>query len=132
MPDTARTTAFPEIRADARLAPRRSPRAADEPADAPGPGEPSVDPRRSRAGRELRYLGLVLGASLLLMPLLVYLAGALTLGPYEDGLAGFLATLYGDFVRLVPAAWALLVGPYLLFWALRLTTRPWRRRPRTA
>lgn len=90
-------------------------------------------PRTSTAlGRELRYFLLVGGAGLLVLPFLVYLAGAATLGPYEGGLGAFLATLYGDLVRFAPAAWALLLGPYLLFQVVRLLTRPWRHRHRAA
>jgi uncharacterized membrane protein YdjX (TVP38/TMEM64 family) len=81
--------------------------------------------------RELRYFLLMAGFGLLVLPFLVYLAGVLSLGPYEGGLLSFLGSLYGSFVTLQPTAWALLLGPYLLFWVVRLMTRPWRRR-RTA
>lgn len=89
-------------------------------------------PRTSAAiGRELRYFLIIGGAGLVVLPFLVYFAGAATLGPYEGGLGAFLATLYGDVVRFAPAAWALLLGPYLLFQVLRLLTRPWRHRARS-
>ena len=78
--------------------------------------------------RELRYLALIAGFGLLVLPFLVYLAGVLSLGPYEGGLLAFLGSLYGAFFTLQPGAWALLLGPYLLFWILRLLTRPMRRR----
>ena len=77
--------------------------------------------------RELRYLVLIGGAGLLVLPFLVYLAGAATLGPYEGGLGTFLVKLYGDFIRLTPSALALLLGPYVMFQAARLLTRPLRR-----
>lgn len=90
-------------------------------------------PRTSTAlARELRYFLLVGGVGLVALPFLVYLAGAATLGPYAGGLGAFLATLYGDLVRFAPAAWALLLGPYLLFQVLRWLTRPWRHRRRAA
>lgn len=89
----------------------------------PDPAEP-----RPRPNRELRILLLVGGFGLLVLPFLVYGIGAATLGPYDGGLKSFLATLYGQFVRLSPGAWALLLGPYLLFQALRLLTRPIRHR----
>lgn len=111
----------PKMAADRADAPRR-----DRDASAATPD--AAPAARPRLGRELRYFLLVGGAGVVLLPLLVYLAGALTLGPYEGGLGSFLAKLYGDFARLVPAAWALLLGPYLLFWVLRLLTRPLRRR----
>lgn len=87
--------------------------------------------RRATTGRihrELKYFLWLAGFGLLLMPLLIFLAGLLTLGPYEGGLLHFLRSLYGAFIRLQPTAWLLLFGPYLLFWALRLLTRPLRRR----
>jgi hypothetical protein len=84
--------------------------------------------RRSRYRRELLYLAVIGGFGVLILPFLIYLAGAATLGPYEGGLPSFLGKLYGDFVRLSPAAAALLLGPYLLFQGLRLLTRPLRRR----
>jgi hypothetical protein len=71
---------------------------------------------------------LIAGFGLLVLPFLVYLAGVLSLGPYEGGLLAFLGSLYGAFFTLQPGAWALLLGPYLLFWILRLLTRPMRRR----
>lgn len=82
----------------------------------------------NRMGRELRYFLLLAGFGLVVMPPMIYLAGVLTLGPYEGGLPAFLKSLYGAFVTLQPSAWLLLLGPYPLFWALRLLTRPFRRR----
>lgn len=109
----------PKIAADRADAPRRGPVA-----DADDAAAPSGAPR---IGRELRFFLLVGGFGIVVLPLLVYLVGALTLGPYEGGIGSFLAKLYGDFVRLAPTAWLLLLGPYVLFWALRLLTRPLRR-----
>jgi len=86
-------------------------------------------PQANRLQRELRYLGLIAGFGLVVLPFLIYLAGVMTLGPYEGGLMAFLGSLYGSFVRLEPTAWLLLLaGPYALFWVLRLLTRPLRRR----
>ena len=77
--------------------------------------------------RELRIAGLLFGFGLLVMPFLIYLAGVLTLGPYEGGLLSFLGALLGAFFTLAPSAWLLVAGPYLLFSALRYLTRPLRR-----
>ncbi len=63
----------------------------------------------------------------MLLPGCIYLAGVLTLGPYEGGLWAFLKSLYGAFLTLKPTAWGLLLGPYLLFQAIRLLSRPLRR-----
>jgi hypothetical protein len=84
--------------------------------------------RRAALRRELIFLGAFGGFGIVLLPFAVYLAGAATLGPYEGGLLSFLGKLYGDFVTLSPAALVLLFGPYLLFQAVRLLTRPLRRR----
>jgi hypothetical protein len=94
---------------------------------------PRHGPRRSSVpSHELRIFLLVGGAGLVVLPFLVYFAGAATLGPYAGGLGAFLTTLYGDLVRFAPGAWGLLLGPYVLFQVLRLLTRPWRHRNRTA
>lgn len=78
--------------------------------------------------RELRIAALLFGFGLLVMPFLIYLAGVLTLGPYEGGLLAFLASLFVAFFTATPTAWLLVAGPYLLFTAVRLLTRPLRRR----
>ena len=92
----------------------------------------SADPaRHARLRRELLILAIVGGFGLVVLPFLVYFAGAATLGPYEGGLGTFLIKLYGDLLRLTPSALALLLGPYVLFQGARLLTRPLRRRRRS-
>lgn len=76
--------------------------------------------------RELGFFALLLGFGLLVMPFLIYLAGVLTLGPYEGGLLAFLGSLMGAVFTAKPSAWLLVIGPYLLFTAVRLLTRPFR------
>ena len=94
----------------------------------------SIEPlRRWYAGltpawrRELRLLALWSAFGLVVMPFLIYLAGVLTLGPYEGGLLAFLGSLLAAFFTLKPTAWLLVLGPYLLFTAVRFLTRPLRR-----
>ncbi len=78
--------------------------------------------------REWRWFRLLAGFGLLLLPLCVFLAGRVTLGAYEgSGLLSFLGTFYGDLLVLRPAAWGLVLGPWLLFQGIRLTSRPARR-----
>jgi len=97
------------------------------PAAAPVPAPDGADAaRRARVRREVRIFVLLGGFGLVVLPFLVYFAGAATLGPYEGGLGTFLGKLYGDFVRLTPAALALLLGPYVLFQGARFLTRPLR------
>lgn len=88
---------------------------------------PPADPeRQARLRRELVLFAWVGGFGLVLLPFLVYFAGAATLGPYEGGLGTFLGKLYGDLVRLTPSALALVFGPYVMFQAARFLTRPLR------
>jgi hypothetical protein len=95
---------------------------------APDVDAPTADAlRRARLRRELVWFGIVGGFGLVLLPFLVYFAGAATLGPYEGGLGTFLGKLYGDLVRLTPSALALVFGPYVIFQGARLLTRPLRR-----
>jgi hypothetical protein len=77
--------------------------------------------------RELKIATLWFGFGLLVMPFLIYLAGVLTLGPYEGGLLSFLGSLLVAFFTATPTAWLLVAGPYLLFTAIRILTRPLRR-----
>ncbi len=67
----------------------------------------------------LALLGLLLGV--LLMPLLVWVAGMVALGPYANG--GF-GALLGDYLRGLAegslACWLVLAGPYLVMSLVRL------------
>lgn len=85
-------------------------------------------PRPAGLRRELRIFAFAGGFGLLVMPFLIYLAGLVSLGPYEGGLFRFLGSLYREFFTLDGAAWLLLLGPWLMLTLLRLTTRPLRRR----
>jgi hypothetical protein len=79
--------------------------------------------------REALWLALGLGFGFIALPWLIYAAGSRLLGPFEGGSAAALtATLYGDFLRLRPAAWILLLGPLAMLFALRLCVRAMRAR----
>lgn len=74
-----------------------------------------------RPGRELALGGVALLAGALLMPLLVWIAGGIALGPYANG--GYFALLADFFRGLVDgslACWILLAGPYVVLSLLRL------------
>ena len=93
--------------------------------------DPEDRPRRSPARppslkREARLFLIVGGFGIVLLPALVYLAGSLTLGPYDGGIGPFLAILYRDVASLSPAALALVLGPYVIFQLVRWLTRPFR------
>ena len=78
--------------------------------------------------RELLWLAVALAVGLLLMPLLIWSMGRLTLGAYANGGA---FALWRDFLRGLLAGgtpfWAIAVGPYLAVLLLRLLTALLRR-----
>lgn len=80
------------------------------------------------ANREARRAVLLIAFGLIVLPGLVYGVGALTLGTSDTSFWSYLKVLYGSLVRLQPSAWALVLGPYLLFTVLRFTSRPLRRK----
>jgi hypothetical protein len=90
--------------------------------------------RHPRLRRELWLLvaGLVVG--FILMPLAIYLAGVLTLGPYSaGGLGSFIADYYRGLFHGSLANWAVVLAPYLLVQLMRLLIRMrrwfWPREP---
>jgi hypothetical protein len=74
-------------------------------------------------GRELLLAAGALVAGLVLLPLLVWVAGAVVLGPYRGGPW----RLWLDYLALLGsgslAAWILLLGPYALLLGFRLLRR---------
>lgn len=78
--------------------------------------------------RQARRALALLGFGFVALPMLVYALGALTLGTTDTSFWAYLKSLYGSLLRLRPSAWALVLGPYLLFTLLRFTSRPLRRR----
>lgn len=77
--------------------------------------------RSSGAGHELLSLGLALAVGLVVLPVLIWVVGKATLGPYTNG--GLLA-LWRDFLLALaggsPAYWLVALGPYLALWVLRI------------
>ncbi len=74
--------------------------------------------------RELLLAGVALATGLLLMPILVWIAGRMTLGEYTHG--GVFA-LWGDYFRGLArgelAFWIMLLGPYGFLMLGRLALR---------
>lgn len=78
--------------------------------------------RHPRVRRELIIIGCALGTGLILMPILVYVVGMLTLGPYPSGGWGMLfVDLYKGLFRGWWAAWVLVFGPLALVYFIRGT-----------
>ena len=77
--------------------------------------------------REAGLSGLALGVGFGLMPLLIFLAGSLTLGKYENaGAARLYTSIYRGLTAGSVASWVIVLGPYgllLLFRGLRLGWR---------
>ena len=73
--------------------------------------------------RELLIGGLCLAVGGLVMPVLIYIAGSLTLGPYGSnaGFGTFLGDFYGGLFGSSAPVWAIVLGPYVLFSLLRAT-----------
>lgn len=71
--------------------------------------------------RHLPWLVAALAFGALVLPILVYYTGTVTLGPYARGGPGdFLRDYLADLVRLRGSAWALLLGPagLVLVWRM--------------
>jgi hypothetical protein len=76
--------------------------------------------RHPRLRRELLMVAWSLGTGLIIMPILVYVVGLLTLGPYASG--GWFALfidLYKGLWRGWWAAWSLVLGPLVLVYFIR-------------
>ena len=74
-----------------------------------------------RVKRELIWLGVALSTGLIVLPLLVYATGRLTLGPYSRGGAGrFLADFLHSLARMEWQALSLALAPIALLVAWRI------------
>ena len=101
-------------------------------------GSAASHSRAPHAGRELLLLGGALAFGLLVIPLLIWIAGHWTLGPYTHGDTGpgyGPLTLFGDYftglARGNPGYWTVALGPVALLGASRLWLTLLRRLPRT-
>jgi hypothetical protein len=79
--------------------------------------------------REAVLAALLIGFGLLVLPFAVYFVGQRVLGDYGEGLgASALAeTIWLDLLALRPAAWILVLSPYLTMQLARGVRRIWRR-----
>ena len=76
--------------------------------------------------RELTIASALLAGGLFVIPIGVYLVGDRLFGEYGDGDVLMLAEkIWGDFLTLRPAAWILVLGPYLTVQLLRVIRRVW-------
>lgn len=98
---------------------------------------PAASAGSPRLRRELLLFGGALAFGLAVIPLLIWIAGHWTLGPYTHGDTGpgygpltLFADYFSGLFRGSPGYWVVAVGPMLLLAAARLWLTLFRRFPR--
>jgi len=89
-----------------------------------------VIPLASSLRKELILAGTLVGVGLLVLPPAVYWVGQQVVGEYESdaGLLGLMDQIWSEFFTGRPAAWLLVMSPYLLVQSLRLAVHAKRHR----
>lgn len=87
-------------------------------------------PLASSFRKELILAGTLIGAGLLVLPPAVYWVGQQIVGEYESdaGLFGLMDQIWSEFFTAQPAAWLLVMSPYLLVQLLRVAIHAKRHR----
>jgi hypothetical protein len=86
--------------------------------------------QRSSIKREIAIAAALFAAGLVLLPPAIYWFGRQVAGEYAG--AGPLALadqIWSDLLQLEPAAWVLVLSPFVLVQLVRLIRRTWRSRP---
>ena len=79
--------------------------------------------------REIAIAAALFAAGLLVLPPAIYWVGRQVAGDYGGaGPLAFADQIWADFMQLEPAAWLLVLSPYLLLQLVRLIGRTWRAR----
>jgi hypothetical protein len=81
--------------------------------------------------RELSVACLAIGAGFFVLPFAIYWVGRQVFGEYGRGGGNVLDLaegIWSDFFKLFPAAWLLVLSPYLTLLLLRLLRGIWRSR----
>jgi len=79
--------------------------------------------------REIAIAAALFAAGLILLPPAIYWVGRQVAGDYAGGgPLAFADQIWADFMQLEPAAWLLVLSPYLLLQLARLIGRTWRAR----
>ena len=81
--------------------------------------------------REIAIAAALLVVGLVLLPLAIYWVGREVAGEYAGGGGplGLADQIWSDLLQLEPAAWLLVLSPYLFVQLARLVRRTWRARP---
>lgn len=82
--------------------------------------------------REILIAALMLAFGFFVLPVAIYAVGVRVIGAYgaDGGLLDLAERIWADLLALAPAAWVLVLAPYVAVQALRLARRLWRT-PRT-
>lgn len=78
--------------------------------------------------REIAIAAALFAAGLLLLPPAIYWVGRQVAGDYGGGPLALADQVWADFMHLEPAAWLLVLSPYLVLQLVRLIGRTWRAR----
>ena len=78
--------------------------------------------------REIAIAAALFAAGLLVLPPAIYWVGRQVAGDYGGGPLALADQIWADFLQLEPAAWLLVLSPYLLLQLVRLIGRTWRAR----
>jgi hypothetical protein len=81
--------------------------------------------------RELVIAVVLIAVGAFVLPLAIYAVGQAVVGEYssEGGMMGLAAHVWDELLRLRPAAWILVLSPYVTVLLLRAVRRLWRARP---
>jgi len=78
--------------------------------------------------REIAIAAALFAVGLLLLPMAIYWVGRQVAGEYGGGALALADQIWSDLLQLDPAAWLLVLSPYLLLQIVRLIGRTWRAR----
>jgi len=78
--------------------------------------------------REIAIAAALFAVGLLLLPVAIYWVGRQVAGEYGGGALALADQIWADLLQLDPAAWLLVLSPYLLLQIVRLIGRTWRAR----
>jgi hypothetical protein len=81
--------------------------------------------------RELLIAVIWLAVGAFLLPVAIYLVGQQVVGEYaaDGGMLGLAAHIWDELLQLRPAAWILVLSPYVVVMLLRSVRLLWRGRP---
>lgn len=80
--------------------------------------------------REIVLAAALFGCGFFLLPAAIYTVGRQIVGGSgrDEGMIALADRIWGDFLMLEPAAWMLVLSPYLIVQLIRLIRRTWRAR----